>query len=736
MKAGFTILNTAGKPKGNPDWFKVVNVGSDTEPAEMSIYGFIGSDPFTESANDIVRISEELKKIPRNREIEVKIHSQGGNVWEALAIYDAFRTRRDKVTFNIVGLAASCGSFIPMAGKKVKMSAAARWMHHDAHTFAIGDAAKFKEVQEMLDRESDNIAAIYSEKSGKAKADIRSQMKKTTWLTGQQAKTEGFVDELTNLVPVNCADLSFEGFSYEVPADLLTQPSAGSGGTPPTPPKPKPQTLMNRQELILACTNLGIAVVDSDTDEQLKTKLLAFKPAPAKPPENADTAAGALLMQQVQNISAQLEREKKDRIERAIDQCLVDCRITAAEKPAVLNRALKDETYLAEVQARPQMLPGGEPMNSITDVGSSTKDLLTGFANFSKPIKAWQKGNTVSASALADASKQRGVFHMENRAKLLPVMNTNTVPTELKRNFILQDKIFDFSRRLLPLSSFSTNFGNVPLEGTNKVEVRYFDLDSSAATSFVTGTGYTTTTDTTVGVREIQIGNNGGNAALNCDRKFIGLSLSSEELRRQPYLSIMDTVGLKIDRLADRVLAHVLGIITVANYGAAVVAEPPAAFDSNDLADLKLACKLWPSGGRSLFLDSAYDANLLKDNAFKSALNAASDSAIKEGRLYPRVYGFDYIENPTIPDNSEKLAGFALFKSAILFATAPVPPLEEVRAAGVSYEVFTHPLSGLSFEYRTFGDAVTDTASHFIELNYGFAKGNGNALKRIENPAL
>jgi hypothetical protein len=76
---------------------------------------------------------------------------------------------------------------------------------------------------------------------------------------------------------------------------------------------------------------------------------------------------------------------------------------------------------------------------------------------------------------------------------------------------------------------------------------------------------------------------------------------------------------------------------------------------------------------------------LLKDVSFKHALNAASDSAIKEGRLFPRVFGFDYAEYPTIPANAENLVGFAVFKSAILAAFAPVPPLEEVRRAGTEY---------------------------------------------------
>jgi len=130
-------------------------------------------------------------------------------------------------------------------------------------------------------------------------------------------------------------------------------------------------------------------------------------------------------------------------------------------------------------------------------------------------------------------------------------------------------------------------------------------------------------------------------------------------------------------------------------------------------------------------VESSYDANLLKDVAFKYALNAASDSAIKEGRIYPRVFGFDYIENPNIPDNSEYLVGFAAFMSAILFAQAPIPPTEEVRRAGTMYDMTVDPQTGAVFETRSFGSNTLDSSTFIVECNYGYVKGNANALKRL-----
>lgn len=108
--------------------------------------------------------------------------------------------------------------------------------------------------------------------------------------------------------------------------------------------------------------------------------------------------------------------------------------------------------------------------------------------------------------------------------------------------------------------------------------------------------------------------------------------------------------------------------------------------------------------------------------------------ADKEGRLYPRVSGFDYVENPNIPTNGENLKGMAVHKGAILCAFAPVPPVAEVLNAGTKYELFIDDASGVILEYRSFGNNVLDKATHTIESNYGFQKGLGTGLKRIVAP--
>jgi hypothetical protein len=77
-----------------------------------------------------------------------------------------------------------------------------------------------------------------------------------------------------------------------------------------------------------------------------------------------------------------------------------------------------------------------------------------------------------------------------------------------------------------------------------------------------------------------------------------------------------------------------------------------------------------------------------------------------------QAYGFEDIN--VIPNLTsytpagENLAGFINHTSALLVATSPIMPTEEVKALLSHYTVVTDPRTGISFEYRQFGNAVLD----------------------------
>ena len=60
-----------------------------------------------------------------------------------------------------------------------------------------------------------------------------------------------------------------------------------------------------------------------------------------------------------------------------------------------------------------------------------------------------------------------------------------------------------------------------------------------------------------------------------------------------------------------------------------------------------------------------------------------------------------------------------------------MPPLEEVRRAGTTWELVTDEDGQVSLEYRSYGSNSSDTATYLIESNYGFGPGLKTAIKPI-----
>jgi len=736
--------------------------------AEILIHGPIGRSFWSEGGITGKDFTDALNQFPVGTKVTVGINSQGGAVGEGIAIYNAIKRRAEDITCRIDGYAISIASVIPLAAGKVISPDSAIWMIHNAWSWMEGgqgnaeDMRKLAELAgkaaEMLDKHDDVLVAAYVARSGKKDEEIRNAMAEETWLTGSEAVEWGLADEVSD----DAADLEALDFSgmeakafKKIPLNCRAMILAASK-TPNSalPPQGKAQTKnqteensMNRAQRIALLNGWGVMVKDeaSVTDARLDELIAMGRTAAiaAFKGEAAPTASNVvhLTKADVDNAvnSAVQAAEKRAEVKATLATLVTERRITQSQADKWLPTALNDDSVLAALRENPVMPEAAAPVSQESEISvdASPKETVLAIARFDKPMESFQRGNGVSMKELSKASMERAHFIEKNAKKMLPALAANTVPAGLQRSVILQTIVKDFARKVIPVTLFATKFENVPLEGTNKVQVPYYDLDGSASTSFNSDTGYAAG-NTVTAVREIQVGKRAvADVADNTkqyDRKYQGLSFTSEEMARQPWLKKVELASLKAEKLASDIIAHILSIVTAAKFGAAVKTEDADTFDSDDVIDLKLACKLWPEAGRVLLLDSAYDANLLKDPAFKVAYTIAREKANAEGKNFPMVYGFNYSEFPTIPENDEKLVGFAAFKSAIGVAFAPVPPIEEVRKAGTVYQIFTDPVSEAVLEYRSYGDSQMDTGSHFIESSYGFERLLAGALKRVCRP--
>lgn len=175
------------------DWYRITNKAGEGVAPEVFIYGEVGWDGVT--ADDLIR---DLAAIEADN-ISVRINSPGGSVFGGIAIYNALRTHPASVTVLVDSIAASVASVIAQAGDTRKMVQHSQMMIHEAQGIAIGAGSEIREYADLLDKQSDLIAAIYADRAGKSSSVFRALMNAETWFTAEEAVAEGLADEV--LIP-------------------------------------------------------------------------------------------------------------------------------------------------------------------------------------------------------------------------------------------------------------------------------------------------------------------------------------------------------------------------------------------------------------------------------------------------------------------------------------------------------------------------------------------------------
>lgn len=128
--------------------------------------------------------------------IEVEISSGGGDIFAGADIYAALKMYKGEVEITIPSLAGSAASEIAMAGKNRMMPSALIMVHNVSVYGASGDYHDMDKISEMLKKANQSIANTYMTKSGMNQDEVLEMMDKTTWMTAQDAKEKGLIDEI------------------------------------------------------------------------------------------------------------------------------------------------------------------------------------------------------------------------------------------------------------------------------------------------------------------------------------------------------------------------------------------------------------------------------------------------------------------------------------------------------------------------------------------------------------
>ncbi len=131
-------------------------------------------------------------------DISLYINSPGGSVTAGMAIYDTMNYIKPDVRTVCVGMAASMGAFLLMAGEKGKRLALpnSEIMIHQPLGGASGQATDVEIRAKWLLRTKDKMIRMMSEMTGQEEGKLRLDCERDYFMTAEEALQYGIIDQI------------------------------------------------------------------------------------------------------------------------------------------------------------------------------------------------------------------------------------------------------------------------------------------------------------------------------------------------------------------------------------------------------------------------------------------------------------------------------------------------------------------------------------------------------------
>ncbi len=150
------------------------------------------------TANLVVAQMLFLESENPDKDIYLYINSPGGSVSAGLSIYDTMNFIKPDVSTMCMGMAASMGSFLLMAGAKGKRLALpnSRVMLHQPSGGAQGQATDIEIQAREIIKTREQLNRIYADRTGQTYERIALDMERDKWMSPEEAKEYGLIDQV------------------------------------------------------------------------------------------------------------------------------------------------------------------------------------------------------------------------------------------------------------------------------------------------------------------------------------------------------------------------------------------------------------------------------------------------------------------------------------------------------------------------------------------------------------
>ena len=159
---------------------------------------FLGGEIDDAVANTVVAQLLFLEMEDPDQDIYLYINSPGGSVTAGMAIYDTMQYVKPDVRTVCIGMAASMGAFLLMAGAKGKRMALpnSEVMIHQPLGGAQGQATDVQIRAEWLLKTKEKMIRMKAEMTGQPIEKVRQDVERDHFMSAQEALEYGIIDEI------------------------------------------------------------------------------------------------------------------------------------------------------------------------------------------------------------------------------------------------------------------------------------------------------------------------------------------------------------------------------------------------------------------------------------------------------------------------------------------------------------------------------------------------------------
>lgn len=184
---------------------------AETKGARLEIFGIIGEGGFT--FNNFVKATEGLT----DGVLTLVINSRGGDANEAFAIHDYIKDLKVRCEVEIYGEASSAATIIAAAADYRRIAPSAKYLVHFCSTIVAGTKKDTQMALENQIKIDNQMLAVYVKQTGKTEAELTALMERDIFLTAEEARDWGFVNEIINTKIETMSKIKIAAQAEDVP---------------------------------------------------------------------------------------------------------------------------------------------------------------------------------------------------------------------------------------------------------------------------------------------------------------------------------------------------------------------------------------------------------------------------------------------------------------------------------------------------------------------------------------